>query len=155
MNAKGIGQSVLRKEDGRFMAGRGSYVGDIKPSRLMEVAFARSAIAHGRIRAIEKPDGAENRVFTASDLDGVKPIRAPSKLPGYKASDFPSLAVGKVRFVGEPLAACIGETRAEAEDRRDPRRGGGSGASRHGRHRAARTRDRHARGARAGFAVGS
>ena len=116
MSAKGIGQSVLRKEDGRFMAGRGSYVGDIKPSRLMEVAFARSAIAHGRIRAIEKPDGAENRVFTASDLDGVKPIRAPSKLPGYKPSDFPSLAVGKVRFVGEPLAACIGETRAEAED---------------------------------------
>ena len=116
MSAKGIGQSVPRKEDGRFMAGRGKYVGDIKPSGLMEVAFARSSIAHGRIRAIVKPDGAENRVFTAADLDGVKPIRAPSKLPGYKASDFPTLAAGKVRFVGEPLAACIGETRAEAED---------------------------------------
>ena len=116
MSEKGIGQSVLRKEDGRFMAGRGNYVGDIKPSGVMELAFARSAIAHGRIRTIEKPDGAKNRVFTVSDLDGVKPIRAPSKLPGYKPSDFPSLAVGKVRFVGEPLAACIGETRAEAED---------------------------------------
>ena len=116
MSDKGIGQSVLRKEDGRFMAGRGKYVGDIKPSGMMEVAFARSAIAHGRIRAIEKPAGAENRVFTAADLDGVKPIRAPSKLPGYKPSDFPSLSDGKVRFVGEPLAACIGETRAEAED---------------------------------------
>ena len=78
MSAKGIGQSVLRKEDGRFMAGRGSYVGDIKPSGLMEVAFARSAIAHGRIRAIEKPAGAEGRVFTSSDLDGVKAMRAPS-----------------------------------------------------------------------------
>ena len=116
MSEKGIGQSVLRKEDGRFMAGRGNYVGDIKPSGVMELAFARSAIAHGRIRTIEKPDGAKNRVFIVSDLDGVKPIRAPSKLPGYKPSDFPSLAVGKVRFVGEPLAACIGETRAEAED---------------------------------------
>ncbi len=116
MSDKGIGQSVPRKEDGRFMAGRGIYVGDMRPSGVMEIAFARSAIAHGRIRAIQKPDGAEDRVFTAADLDGVKAIRAPSKLPGYKASDFPSLALGKVRFVGEPLAACIGETRAEAED---------------------------------------
>ena len=63
-----------------------------------------------------KPEGAENRVFTAEDLDGVEPMRAPSKLPGYKPADFPALAVGKVRFVGETVAACVGATRAEAED---------------------------------------
>ena len=43
MSAKGIGQSVPRKEDGRFMAGRGSYVGDIKPGGLMEIAWAHLA----------------------------------------------------------------------------------------------------------------
>ena len=66
--------------------------------------------------SIVKPEGAENRVFTADDLDGVEPMRAPSKLPGYKPADFPALATTKVRFVGETVAACVGATRAEAED---------------------------------------
>ena len=55
-------------------------------------------------------------MFTADDLSDLKPMRAPSKLPGYKASDYPSLAIGKVRFAGEPVAVCVADTRAEAED---------------------------------------
>ena len=116
MSATGIGASVLRKEDRRFLAGRGNYVADIAAANEMALAFVRSPVAHGRIRSIVKPDGAENRVFTVADLDGVEPMRAPSKLPGYKPSDYPALATAKVRFVGEPVAACVGRTRAEAED---------------------------------------
>jgi len=56
------------------------------------------------------------KVFVASDLVGVKPIRAVSGLPGFKPSEQPILASGKVRYVGELIAACIAPTRAEAED---------------------------------------
>ena len=116
MSDKGIGASVLRKEDARFMAGRGKYVADIDAARMLDIAFVRSPIAHGRVGRITKPKSAEERVLTVADLTGVQPMRAPSKLPGYKASDYPALATGKVRFVGEPVVACVAETRAEAED---------------------------------------
>jgi carbon-monoxide dehydrogenase large subunit len=116
MGDKGIGASVLRKEDARFMTGRGNYVADLKQAGALELAFLRSPVAHARITRIVKPAGAEDRVFTAADLAGVQPMRAPSKLPGYKASDYPALATGKVRYVGEPVACCIAATRAEAED---------------------------------------
>ena len=55
-------------------------------------------------------------VFTAADLVGVKPIRAVSGLPGFKVSEQPVLATGKVRQVGELVAMCVAPTRAEAED---------------------------------------
>ncbi len=116
MSDTGIGARLRRKEDRRFLAGRGSYVADIAAANGVALAFVRSPVAHGRIRGIVKPEGAEGRVFAAADVDGVAPMRAPSKLPGYKASDYPALASGKVRFVGEPVAVCVGETRAEAED---------------------------------------
>ncbi len=116
MSEKGIGASVLRKEDGRFMTGRGNYVADIAAANMVDIAFVRSPVAHGRVIGVTRPPGAGNRVLTAADLTGVEPMRAPSRLPGYKASDYPALATGKVRFVGEPVVACVAETRAEAED---------------------------------------
>jgi carbon-monoxide dehydrogenase large subunit len=116
MAGKGIGARLLRKEDDRHLQGRGRFVGDMAPAGMKEVAFVRSPVAHARIRRIVKPKGAEDRVFTFADLTGVKLIRAISKLPTYKPSDYPVLATGKVRFVGEPIALCVGDTRAEAED---------------------------------------
>ena len=55
-------------------------------------------------------------VFTSQDMSDLKPMRAPSRLPGYKGSDYPALSIDKVRFVGEPVAVCVANTRAEAED---------------------------------------
>ncbi len=55
-------------------------------------------------------------VFTAADLIGVKGIIANSGLSGFRSSIQPVLAVDKVRHVGEPIAACLARTRAEAED---------------------------------------
>ena len=112
----GVGTSVRRKEDDRFLRGRGEFVDDIKRFGMRDVAFLRSPVAHGRIRSIAKPAGADGKVFVASDLTGVSPIRADSGLPGFKSSLQPILAGDKVRYVGELIAACIGETRAAAED---------------------------------------
>lgn len=112
----GIGARVLRKEDARHLKGKAQFVGDIKLAGGWEAAFVRSTLAHALIRRIQKPAGAENRVFIATDMPELRPIRCESTLPGYKVSDFPALARGKVRYVGECIAICIAPTRAEAED---------------------------------------
>ena len=116
MGDKGVGASLLRKEDDRYLRGLGEFVGDIRRPGMLEVAFVRSPIAHGRIRGITKPAAFESSVFTMQDLEGVKPIRAVSALKGFKASNLWPLAKDKVRHVGESVAMCIARTRAEAED---------------------------------------
>ncbi len=114
--SKGVGARLARKEDARFLRGRGEFVGDIGLAGCREVAFLRSPVAHARIRGIEKPRGAEDRVFVLADLAGVKPIRAVSGLKGFKPSNQHVLAADKVRQVGEPVAMVVAATRAEAED---------------------------------------
>jgi carbon-monoxide dehydrogenase large subunit len=116
VSPEGVGASLLRKEDARFLHGRGRYVGDIRPAGLLEVAFLRSPVAHARLLGVRKPEGAEGKVFTAADLTGVGAIRAASALPGFRVSDQPVLANGKLRHVGEAIAACVAPTRAAAED---------------------------------------
>lgn len=112
----GVGASVLRKEDDRFLRGRGQYVGDVRMAGMKEVAFLRSPVAHARIVGIGIPPELRSSVFTADDLDGVKPIISAPPLKGFKYSVQPVLATGKVRYVGEMIAMCVGATRAEAED---------------------------------------
>jgi carbon-monoxide dehydrogenase large subunit len=114
--AHGVGAPLRRKEDQRFLLGEGQYVADIRLPGMLDVAFVRSPVAHGHLGAIVKPAGAQDRVFTMEDLHGVKPIRAVSALPGFKASDQWPLARGKVRQVGEMIAMCVAPTRAQAED---------------------------------------
>src|SRR5579863_3135660 len=113
---QGVGARLLRKEDDRFMRGRGQFVADIRLAGLQDVAFVRSPLAHARIRRVSIPERCRDCVFTAADLEGVKPIRAVSGLPGFKISEQPVLATGKVRQVGELIAMCVAPTRAEAED---------------------------------------
>ena len=113
---QGVGASLRRKEDKRFLAGEGEYVGNIKLPGMLAVAFVRSPIAHGRILKIEKPAGFEDSVFTMDDLVGVSPIRAVTRLAGFKPSDQWPLAKDKVRQVGEMIAMCVAPTRAQAED---------------------------------------
>jgi carbon-monoxide dehydrogenase large subunit len=112
----GIGKRVPRAEDDRYLRGKAEFIADIRLVGMKELAFVRSPLAHARIRAINKPAGHEDRVFVAADLVGVKPISASSRLPGFKHSVQPVLATGKVRHVGEAVAVCVADTRAEAED---------------------------------------
>ncbi|HMJ99838.1 MAG TPA: molybdopterin cofactor-binding domain-containing protein, partial [Reyranella sp.] len=112
----GVGASLRRKEDVRFLHGLGRFVGDITRPGMLEVAFLRSPVAHARLLGVTKPAGAEKRVFTLADLGSVRTIRANSALPGFRVSEQPALATGKLRHVGEAIAACVAGTRAEAED---------------------------------------
>jgi carbon-monoxide dehydrogenase large subunit len=82
----------------------------------MHAAFVRSSHAHARIVKIKKPSNFQKQVYCAADLDGVSKIRSTAKLPGFKPSDWPVLAINKVRHVGEPIAMVIGPTPSEAED---------------------------------------
>ena len=116
MAAQGVGVSVRRKEDDRFLRGKGQFVADIRLAGMKDVAFVRSPVAHARILGVSIPDEHRGAVFLARDLANVKPIRAVSGLPGFKVSEQPVLADGKLRHVGEPVAMCLAPTRAEAED---------------------------------------
>jgi len=109
----GIGASVLRKEDDRFLHGRGQYVADLRLAGTREVAFVRSPVAHARLRAIHIPEHVRHVVFTSKDLLGVKPIISSPPLKGFKRSAQPILATDKVRYVGELVAMCLAATRAE------------------------------------------
>jgi carbon-monoxide dehydrogenase large subunit len=113
---KGIGARLPRLEDERLMRGRSEFVGDIKRVGMKEVAFVRSPVAHARLTGLDVPQAYRDRVFHAADLVGVKAIRAVSALPGFKVSEQPPLATGKLRFVGEPVALAVADSRAEAED---------------------------------------
>ncbi len=116
MREQGVGASLERKEDDRFLRGRGQYVGDIHLGGMQDVAFVRSPLAHAKLGKIHIPEASREKVFTATDLAGVQPIVAVTGLAGFKISKQPVLAFEKVRQVGEMIAMCVGRTRAEAED---------------------------------------
>jgi carbon-monoxide dehydrogenase large subunit len=113
---QGVGASVRRKEDRRYLNGEGEYVADIQVPGMAEVAFLRSPVAHGTIKSIAVPEAYRDQVFFAADINFTKPIAAVSAAKGFKASDYPALTSDKARFVGDLLAICIAPTRAEAED---------------------------------------
>jgi carbon-monoxide dehydrogenase large subunit len=113
---QGVGARLPRKEDSRHLHGRGMFLPDIVLPGQREVAFFRSPVAHARITRLRRPAGTDGRIFFREDMPDVKPIVAPSSLPTFKLSEQHHLAHGKVRFVGEAIACCVGKTRAEAED---------------------------------------
>ena len=117
---QGIGARLRRSEDDRYLRGRGRYVADIRRPGMLEMAFVRSPLAHANICGISKPstdaDIRYENVFTNADLTGVTGIIANCALPGFRSSEQPVLAHDKVRHVGEPIVACLAETRAAAED---------------------------------------
>ena len=115
-SGKGVGARLLRREDDRYLRGRGRFIADMRLPGMLEMAFVRSPLAHARIRGVTKPAEGGASVFTIDDLVGVKGISANSGLPGFRSSTQPVLAQGKVRHVGEPVAACLAENRALAED---------------------------------------
>lgn len=116
MSKFGVGASVTRKEDDRFLRGRGQYVGDYWLPGMREIAFVRSPVAHARLIRINVPEDYRDSVYTAEHLSEVKPIISAPPLKGFKYSVQPVLASGKLRYVGEMVAMCVAPTRAEAED---------------------------------------
>lgn len=113
---QGVGASVKRNEDRRFLDGKGEYLADLQVPGMAEAVFLRSPVAHGRIRSIAVPPECRGQVFLAADIGFTKPIRAVGSVKGFQPSDYPALTSDKARFVGDLLAICIAPTRAEAED---------------------------------------
>ena len=117
-----IGTSMERREDLRFLRGKGIYVDDLAPSNLLYAVIMRSNIAHGRLKSIDasatlKIPGVHS-VITAKDMPGGPPI-IPMRLqplPEFKPFEQLVIADDKVRYVGEPLAMVLAESVAIGED---------------------------------------
>src|ERR1700733_3474610 len=109
---KWVGRAIRRLEDPALVAGRGRFTGDLNAA--LWVRFIRSPVAAGRIVGITAPDGA--RLYRAADLDGVRPIRPMLHKFNYQPIAQPILAADVVRFAGEPIAAVVASSPAEAED---------------------------------------
>jgi carbon-monoxide dehydrogenase large subunit len=121
----GIGASSKRREDLRFLTGKGKYTDDINLRGQTYAHFIRSDVAHGKIVSIDT-SAAENmpgveRIFTATDFEGVGGVPC-----GWQVTDrfgeamqepkHPVLAEGKVRHVGDPIAVVVADSLAEARD---------------------------------------
>jgi aerobic carbon-monoxide dehydrogenase large subunit len=107
-----VGRSLRRVEDPARLTGRGRFTADLPA--LHRVRFVRSSVAAGRIENITIPEKAI--VFTAADLATVNPISPALHKFGYIPVAQPVLASGFVRFVGEPIAAVVAASEAQAED---------------------------------------
>ena len=109
---KWVGRAIRRLEDPALVTGRGRFTADLPAAH--HVRFVRSAVASGRIIAITAPAGA--RIVRADELGSVGAIRPMLHKFNYQPIEQPLLAKGVVRFVGEPIAAVVAATPAEAED---------------------------------------
>src|SRR3984893_9407096 len=121
LRPKLIGARIKRTEDPRLLTGLGSFVDDRQVAGVLHVAFRRSDHAHARIRSIDVAAAQAmpgvTAVFTAADFeDIVKPLRATARMRGYYATPIRALAREKVRYVGEPVAGIVAESRYLAED---------------------------------------
>lgn len=117
--ARYIGQKVPRKEDPRLLTGRGQFVDDISFPGMLHVAFARSAIARGKIVSIDLQAARElsgvQAIYTADDLKRRKVEMLSLFMNPLEAPTGP-LADGRVSHVGDPVALVIAESRSIAED---------------------------------------
>src|SRR5439155_16408036 len=117
MGSSILGSRVLRTEDPRLVTGEARYTEDVPSSGAAHAVFVRSFLAHGRLLGVDVDEAAAMPgivgVFTSRDLD-LKPMWTSGALP--EAFARPILARDVVRFVGEPLAVVVAETRAQAFD---------------------------------------
>ncbi len=116
-----VGSPIERLEDLRFLTGRGQYVDDLASAGMLHAAILRSSVAHGRIRRIDTRAALArpgvHAVITASDIGDVPtiPLRH-DPTPAIRRFEQPVIAVGKVRYVGEPIAMVVADTPSIAED---------------------------------------
>jgi aerobic carbon-monoxide dehydrogenase large subunit len=117
-----VGSPVERREDLRFVRGRGQYVDDLSPDGLLYAVILRSSVAHGRIRSIDTSAALNiegvHAIITARDMPGGPP-RIPMRLqplPEFKPFEQWVIADTKVRYVGEPIAVVLATSGAIGED---------------------------------------
>jgi carbon-monoxide dehydrogenase large subunit len=117
-----VGQSRRRVEDRVILVGGARYTDDFDPPGVLEVAFLRSEVPHARITSIDTSAAARvpgvHAVFTGEDLSrlGFGELAIKWIYDGQRSLTQPIFATGKVRFVGEPVAAVVAKSRYIAED---------------------------------------
>lgn len=115
-----LGSALRTKEALRHVTGKGSFVDDVKLPNLCFAAILRSPYAHARIKRVDPSRALELPgiigVLTSDDVVRMSdPLPQMTVPPAANVKDYP-IAVGKVRYVGEPVAVVIGETRYVVED---------------------------------------
>ena len=120
-----IGASIKRREDIRFITGRGTYADDVKLPGMLHAAILRSSRAHAHIRSIDTTRAelipGVVWIFT---LKHIGELAVPVPMRMYKIAGLerylqPLLAQDKVRYMGEPIAVALAESRYLAEDALD------------------------------------
>lgn len=117
-----IGRRVRRREDPRFLRGLARYVDDIVLPQMAYLAIVRSAAAHATLRRVDLSAASQApgvlAAVTAADLGGAVWPVPPNAVEGAQvaAVPHPVLATGRVRYVGEPVAAVLATSRAAAAD---------------------------------------
>jgi carbon-monoxide dehydrogenase large subunit len=127
MGVEGIGASVLRKEDKRFITGKGRYVDDVKLVGMSYAHFVRSPHAHAKVKSIDSSEAMKMpgviAVLTGSELVADKignlicgwAITSKDGTP-MKMGAWPAMAPETVRFVGQAVAVVIAESKNQARD---------------------------------------
>ncbi|HET6237604.1 MAG TPA: xanthine dehydrogenase family protein molybdopterin-binding subunit [Acetobacteraceae bacterium] len=122
-----IGDTPKRREDARFVAGRGTYLDDLAFDSVTHAALLRSPHAHARITHLDATAARSApgvlAVLTSDDAeaDGLQPMQPVAQANTQTGEPFafapqPLLAHDTVRHVGEPVAMIVAETRAQALD---------------------------------------
>ena len=119
-----VGQAVRRREDPRLLTGRGSYVDDVVVPGMLHAAFVRSDVAHAQITRLDveaaRAFPGVRAVFTAADLNprvgSMQPTMFQADPPPMPCAPLRPLAEADVRFVGDPIALVVADSRYLAED---------------------------------------
>lgn len=113
-----VGDALTRHEDDALLRGAAEFTGDLETPGMRYVAFVRSRVAHGQIRAVRVTRAMARpgvvTVLTSADLDLPKLAATPATLPVNPAMHRPLLAGDRVRFVGETVAVVVATSASAA-----------------------------------------
>src|SRR6202023_60282 len=117
---KWVGQPIRRKEEDRLVRGKGIFVDDQKLTGMLHIRFVRSSYGHAKLTRVDVSKAATLPgvvcTLTGAEIKGlVQPFIEIGPDAGQKIADYP-MAVDKVVYQGEPVAAVVAETRMIAED---------------------------------------
>src|SRR6202140_895253 len=112
----GTVESIKRKEDGRFLRGKGNFLDDIVLPNMLHMAILRSPYAHARIKSIDTAAASAKPGVIAGVTGELMAQHKLAWMPTLSGDTQAVLATDKVRFQGQEVAAVIAETKYQAED---------------------------------------
>jgi aerobic carbon-monoxide dehydrogenase large subunit len=118
--ARLLGASIKRREDPRFITGKGNYTDDLKLAGMTHAVFVRSPHANAKIRKIDTTKASKVpgvvAIFTGKDMTGVNSLPCGWLLPELKIPPHMPLATDAAHYVGDPVAIVIAESQSAAND---------------------------------------